>query len=316
MFFKKFFNVTIVILFIAQSRCSREEEVSREKKSDVLRKNPEKTSVDRVKDDMKYLVSLNGRKSFTADSLKTAEFLKKFMQTMEMIPFKNDFMIKYSDSRGTEQNVFGCLNPVSEKFVLVGAHFDHLGKSGNHLFPGADDNASGVSAVMEIIRLLNSSKEKLNVCFIFFSGEEMGLKGSKAFVKENESLVKKTKLMINLDMVGREFFGIIMKKSSPMGIGIITDGISKNVEKTITTNCEKNMLSPILLGESLIRSFGADYYYDSIPFNKKGIPTIFFSTGLHKDYHAESDTIDKINFDKIVATAKAVTDIIRNLQNH
>lgn len=191
---------------------------------------------------------------------------------------------------GKAYNVAGFINNNAPLTVVIGGHFDHLGFGGkNSLMPksklihyGADDNASGTAAIMELARYLkNAGLKKYNYILIAFSGEEEGLLGSEYFVKSSAYKKDKINYMINLDMIGR-------MNPTTNKVEVWAAGSSRNW-KTILKNETNTSLSFKVIKGSIRDS---DHY----PFYVNHIPTLFFITGLHPDYHKPSDTPDKINY--------------------
>ncbi len=208
---------------------------------------------------------------------------------------------------GTSKNVVGMIRGVDQKlnstYIVVGAHMDHCGKdSEGSIYPGADDNASGTAAVMELARAMmaNHVKPKRSILFIPFAGEEQGLLGSEAFV--NNPTVERDKIifMLNLDMVGR-------------GNGSIGIGGMENyprewrlIESLIPDSLRKRM-GKFRVGEN------SDHY----PFANKGIPAFFLVTsGDHPEYHQTSDTKDKIQPFVLGVAGTVAYDIILYLANY
>lgn len=190
------------------------------------------------------------------------------------------------------RNVIGYLDNKAPFTIVIGAHFDHLGygEDGNSMIRtgdlgihnGADDNASGTSAMIELAFLLKNSKAKqCNYLFIAFSAEELGLNGSKYFVENPTISLNEVKYMINMDMVGR------MNDSSKT---ITVGGYG-------TSPSWKPMLDAVKKKDFSIRidSSGTGPS-DHTSFYRKDIPVLFFFTGLHSDYHKPSDDADKINY--------------------
>jgi hypothetical protein len=190
-------------------------------------------------------------------------------------------------------NVIGYIDNGASTTVIFGAHFDHLGygedgnsmlRTGEHLIHnGADDNASGTAALIELARLLKNSKlTKNNYLFIAFSGEELGLFGSKYFVENPTVNISNINYMINMDMVGR-----LNDSTKVLTIGGY--GTSPEWSSLIRTKDKK---SPFVIK---IDSSGTGPS-DHTSFYRKNIPVLFFFTGLHADYHKPTDDFDKINY--------------------
>lgn len=184
---------------------------------------------------------------------------------------------------------------LKDEVVIVGAHYDHEGKDNNgQFYPGADDNASGTAAVLELARAFKNmeSKPKRTVLFILLTAEEKGLLGARFYVDNPLFPLEKTIAYINLDMIGRndvDQMSILGKYQYPKLFKII-DGINKK-----TTNFELN--------------FNADEFIknsDHFPFMRQKVPSIFFNSGMHDELHTPRDTVGRIITEKVEKTAQLV----------
>ncbi len=194
-------------------------------------------------------------------------------------------------------NVLGYIDNGAAATIVLGAHYDHLGwgEDGNSLVKavapqihnGADDNASGTAALIELGRLLKLSKNKQhNYLFIAFSGEELGLLGSRYFVEHATIDLRSISYMINMDMIGR--LNVASKLVTVGGFG------------TSPTWSEVYRLK----GKSALYASGLSFRFDSSgtgpsdhsSFYRKDIPVLFYFTGLHSDYHKPSDDAEKLNY--------------------
>ena len=195
-----------------------------------------------------------------------------------------------------------------DECIVVGAHYDHLGLGDQHslapsqigqIHHGADDNASGTSGLLELARGLSREKRKppRSIVFAAFAGEEAGLLGSSFYVSHPALPLSQTLAMINLDMIGR-----ISKNRLYVGGTGTSPGFRKLVE-------EAN--SP--LGFEL--SFSASGYgaSDHTSFTVRGVPVLFFFSGLHSDYHKPSDTWDKIDAVDGARVVGLVANVIQSL---
>lgn len=194
--------------------------------------------------------------------------------------------------------------------LLVGAHYDHLGKGGSGsgslrpdttaLHPGADDNASGVSAAMETARLLKESSQrrklKKDIIFAAFGAEEKGTIGSAILADTLEKMGSLPKLMINLDMVGR-------LRDSVLQVG--GTGTFQAADSLLGTHLVPSL--PLLLKKSE-SGYGPS---DHSVFYRSGVPVLFFSTLPHTDYHTPFDTPDRINYQGMAAIVTYVTAVAR-----
>ncbi|HEU5167089.1 MAG TPA: M20/M25/M40 family metallo-hydrolase [Chitinophagaceae bacterium] len=201
--------------------------------------------------------------------------------------------VDIGEKKRTGRNIIGYLDNGAARTVVLGAHYDHLGygEDGNSMLRtgekaihnGADDNASGTAALIELARILKSTKQKNNnYLFIAFSAEELGLNGSKFFTEHPTIDFTKVNYMINMDMVGR-----LNDSSQVVTIGGY--GTSPQWSSLIDPNNKKN---PFVIR---IDSSGTGPS-DHTSFYRKDIPVLFFFTGLHTDYHKPTDDFDKINY--------------------
>ncbi|NLN96674.1 MAG: M20/M25/M40 family metallo-hydrolase [Bacteroidales bacterium] len=211
------------------------------------------------------------------------------------------------------QNVVAILhgnsNEMSEEYIVIGAHHDHLGMGGTGsgsrmpdsiaIHHGADDNASGVAALLELASNMASkqSRNKRSILFVSFGAEEMGLVGSKYFVSNLPVPASQIKTMINLDMIGR------LKEDSVLTIG--GTGTAKEMDEILSL-FENDLPFKI--------SRQPDGYgpSDHAAFYAASIPVLFFTTGAHEDYHTPLDTWDKIN----IAGLEAISDFVYDLSNY
>ena len=201
--------------------------------------------------------------------------------------------VDIGEMKRTGHNVIGYIDNGAATTVILGAHFDHLGygEDGNSMLRtgerlihnGADDNASGTAALIELARLLkNSTFKNNNYLFIAFSGEELGLFGSKYFVENPTINLSSVNYMINMDMVGR-----LNDSTKVLTVGGY--GTAAEWSSLVSTTDKK---SPFIIR---IDSSGTGPS-DHTSFYWKEIPVLFFFTGLHQDYHKPSDDFDKINY--------------------
>ncbi len=232
----------------------------------------------------------------------TAAAKRKFGITDESSP-ELTAQVKFEKINRWGTNVVAGIDNGAESTLVIGAHLDHLGygedANSRHtgepgIHNGADDNASGTAAVMELARLLKEKGDKrFNYIFLHFSGEELGLYGSKYFTENPSIALKKVNYMINLDMVGR--FNDSSKALTVGGIG--------------TSPSWAQLVQPTADFILKIDSSGTGPS-DHTSFYRKDIPVLFFFTGLHTDYHKPSDDAEKINYAGMVKIVKYISDII------
>ncbi len=242
-------------------------------------------------------------------------------QTRQPASFEFDLTVTGSaeiiKNKATTQNVVAILrgnDPILQSEVIVlGAHYDHLGMGGpgsgsrrpdtTAVHNGADDNASGVAALLEIMEMLAAKKNTLkrSVLGIAFGAEEMGTLGSRYFTDHPLVDLDKITAMINLDMIGR-------LDSLTNSISIGGSGTAREFSDIIARHADMVELSTQLAPEG----YGPS---DHAPFYAQDIPVLSLMTGIHQDYHTPEDDIDNINFRGLKTVADFVYATIADLAN-
>jgi hypothetical protein len=248
--------------------------------------------------------SMEGRGTGTAGEKLALTYIQTQWKQMGLEPkgganlFTQKFPFKGgthgTGTEGTAYNLVGYIDNNADNTVVIGAHYDHLGLGNqgssldanpqNKIHNGADDNASGVAGVIELARYFqtNKTKEATNFLFICFSGEELGLYGSKYFTENPTIDLGKVTYMINLDMIGR--LDLSTKSVAVSGTG--TSPAWEALLKSLATEKLQIKTDSAGIGPS-----------DHTSFYLKNIPVLHFFTGSHSDYHKPSDDVEKINFE-------------------
>jgi len=208
----------------------------------------------------------------------------------------------------TGYNVGAFIDNNAKTTIIIGGHYDHLGMGKENstyvgdvpmIHNGADDNASGSAAVLEVARYFkNSAKKNNNYLFLNFSAEEKGLIGSASYTRSDAFDSTKINYMINLDMVGR-----YNAESLKSGLEIIGTGTSPDWDTLISTNPNETKLK-------IKRTKTGFDGSDQMSFYMKNVPVLFFFTGIHADYHKPTDDVDKINFGKEAEIIEFVEKLI------
>lgn len=205
-------------------------------------------------------------------------------------------------------NVIGFIDNGAANTAVIGAHYDHLGygdesslyREGRAIHNGADDNASGTAALIELARRLKSSPDKKNnYLFIAFSGEEKGLLGSNYFVKHPTVDLKKVNYMINMDMVGR---------LKPEEKSLIISG-------TGTSPSWKQVLDTMMQGVKIKMTESGMGPSDHTSFYLDSIPVLHFFSGTHSEYHKPSDDEALINYEGEILIIKIIMQVIDRLND-
>jgi hypothetical protein len=230
------------------------------------------------------------------------------------VKVKRDIIVNQSKDVKTliSQNVIGFIEGTDKKdeLVIISAHYDHLGKRGEDIYNGADDNGSGTTTVLELaeaFRLAESAGQgpRRSVLFLLVTGEEKGLLGSYYYTENPLFDLDNTVVNINIDMVGRVDEKYIDNPNYIYVIG--SDRLSSDLH-TINEEANADYSGLTLDYKYNSESDPNKFYYRSDHYNfaKKGIPAIFYFNGVHADYHRTTDTVDKINFEKMEKVGRLI----------
>jgi aminopeptidase YwaD len=233
----------------------------------------------------------------------TKDAAKKFLND-KTSNYDINLNVTLGDKKRTGHNVNGFINNGAVNTIIIGAHYDHLGYGEDHnslwtgapeIHNGADDNASGTAAVIELARMLKKAKLKNNnYLFICFSGEELGLFGSKYFTEHPTIDLNSANYMINSDMVGRLNDSTHTITIGGYGTSPAWGNILDEKTKAFSVKFDSSGIGPS----------------DHTSFYLKNIPVLFFFTGTHKDYHKPTDDVDKINFSGELEVIKYIYHVI------
>ncbi len=211
-------------------------------------------------------------------------------RSFALAKLKVDLAVDIRHDTKTVHNVAAYIPGEAKEYVVVGAHYDHLGLGDEHslapslvghIHPGADDNASGTAGVIELARWFSKQpKQKRGILFLTFAGEELGLLGSGWYVNHPVLPLEDAVAMINMDMIGRIRDGKVYVNGSGTG--------------STLTALVKDVKAPAGLHFDLSEQTGYGGS-DHMSFTLKNVPVLFFFSGLHGDYHKPSDTADKID---------------------
>lgn len=270
--------------------------------------------------DMEYLASdkLEGREIGSDGEKAAAKYLVKRFKKIGLEPKGTDgyyqvFSVKprynphakvqADTSKALEgRNVIGFIDNKAQYTVVIGAHFDHLGygdegslSEESAIHNGADDNASGVSVMLQLAEWLKEKYTNNNYLFIAFSGEEKGLWGSNWFVKHPTIELSRVNYMLNMDMVGR------LDKEKKLAV--YGTGTSPTWNTLLEKIAESNGVHMISKESGVGPSDHTSFYLEDEP-------VLHFFTGQHDDYHKPSDDADKINYEGMKVVQKFIEDVI------
>ena len=293
-----------------------------------------------IRRDIEFLASdrLEGRLAGTPGNDSAAAYIARRYGALGLVELEPGYLQPFNalsaqdahmgrtEPRPT-QNVVALLrgrDPVlRDEYVVIGAHFDHLGRSpvyaqdsGDAIRNGADDNASGTAAVLELARLLAAHPPRRSVIFANFSAEELGVLGSGWFVNHSPVPAGSIVAMLNFDMVGR------LRNDRLIVYGTSTATELKGILDSANAALAANAVAANGEGKgAFIIAGGGDGYgpSDQTSFYAKDIPVLHFFTDLHEDYHRATDDADKINAAgeaRIVELALRVARAIADRPSH
>ena len=254
--------------------------------------------------------SLEGRNTNTLGNEKARNYIINRLQKIGVSAYVPgyiqgfEFENRKKDSISAK-NILGYIQGFNSKdYIVLSAHYDHLGmKDSTEVFNGADDNASGVAALLLLADYFQQNQPNNNILFAFFDAEEMGLQGSKYFMQSvvvDSSLIK---LNVNLDMVGRG------DKNELYAVGTYFTPFLK----TLIDNAAVNQAIKVLYGRDVPKKRpNWVNSSDHAPFHQAGIPFVYFGVDDHADYHKVTDTADKINPDFYLGAVKIIKKAVEN----
>ncbi|MCS7017789.1 MAG: M28 family peptidase [Cytophagales bacterium] len=272
---------------------------------------------ERLLEDLKTLASveLEGRRTGTQGAVKARLFIQKRFAEIGLKPafgksYEQPFWVKNQKEAIEGVNLAGFIagTKKNKQWIVICAHYDHLGKVGSTVFPGADDNASGVAALLALAEYFTKKPPQHNLLFLTPDAEEMGLKGAKHFLKNLPFPIEQLALHINMDMISRS------NKNELFAVGTYHYPVLKKI-----------LAQYVAKGFKL--SFGHDHPQhptqddwsnasDHAPFHQQGIPFVYFGVEDHEDYHQPTDTFERIHPTFFSAVVAGIAECVHLLDQH
>lgn len=265
------------------------------------------------------LEKLNGRVAGSQDEKKAATLLARKFAALNLDPLlaKNNFYFQpfpipqrtsyyesgrlkfkgVGEAKKTSQNVVGILPGRSDKILILSAHYDGQGVNNKKVYPSANDNLSGIAALLELANSLRTrSNRNLNYVFVAFGAEEMGLLGSHYFVQNLPFAKDKIMGLINLDTIGNGSGKMLLHATSPSSLVNLVQAKLQNYDFEVSTQIGPKRIS--------------DHY----PFGIAGIPSLsILDFEWLKENHTPADTLDKVDLDQVMLVVKAIEDAVLSL---
>jgi len=256
-----------------------------------------------------------GREAGSETGHKAGDWIASQAEKLGLKPAGDDgtYFQNFTQGRRKLRNVVATLpaqegSEHADEVVVIGSHYDHLGKggfgamdfmsAGNKVHYGADDNASGSTGTLTLARAFAAmGPAKRRIVFVWFDGEELGLYGSKRYVKSPAFPLEKTVAMLNMDMIGR------LRNDKLVIYGINTGSSFPDILKRASEGTDLKLdLHDAMPNNS-----------DHWSFYSKKVPVVALFTGLHKDYHRATDTVDKIELDGMVRVLRLAYGIVHGI---
>ena len=266
---------------------------------------------------LKHLKTLSsdnfeGRRTGTKGGIKAKKYIINQFYTLSVLPFKENYEQSFTfESRGKTYkgvNVLGLIKgtELPHKYIVISAHYDHEGVKKGKIYNGADDNASGISALFTFAEYFKNNPPKYSVVLAAFDAEELGLKGSKYFVQSSAIPHHKIVANLNMDMISRS------DKNELFAVGT---RYNKNLKHLVSNfkHSNKITLSMGHDGEDGLDNW--TYSSDHASFHKKGIPVLYFGVEDHKDYHEPTDDFENIHPEFYKEAVKTIISVFKKIDN-
>jgi len=245
---------------------------------------------------------MEGRRTGTPGNQRARDFIVERFRALGLKPIGTGYEQKFTSGEASAANVAGLVRGTArpDDFLLVTAHYDHLGVRNGALHPGADDNASGIAVLLQAAAYVARHPLKHSVAFVAFDSEEQGLRGAKYFVAHPPIVLKRIRLMINLDMVSRNDASTIFASGT---------SFHPELKELVTRAAEGRKLTVRFGHDRPSKEKGAEDWTnqsDQGPFHAAGVRTLYYGVEDHPDYHKPTDTADKIPRPFFTAVAELV----------
>lgn len=257
--------------------------------------------------------SFEGRRTGTLGAVKTKKYIINAFESLNVKPLGKNYEQPFSFSdKGKNYhaaNILGVIPGTTfpESYVIISAHYDHEGIKRGKIYNGADDNASGLSALFSFAEYFKNNPPKHSVILAAFDAEELGLKGSEYFVKNSIIPLKAIMINFNLDMISRSDENVLFA---------VGTSYSETLKEVVTkTKCSAKI--KLLTGHDNKKDWRNDWTYssDQGSFHKKGIPFLYFGVEDHADYHKPTDDFENINPEFYIEAVKTIISVFEKIDD-
>jgi Zn-dependent M28 family amino/carboxypeptidase len=254
--------------------------------------------------------AFEGRRTGTNGAKKAKDYIINQLSSFNVLPldknFEQPFTFTYQDRNYQGANILGCVKGTvtPEKYIVISAHYDHEGIKNGQIYNGADDDASGISALISFAEYFKKNPPQHSVIIAAFDAEELGLEGSKYYV--NNSIVPLNNIVVNLnmDMISRS------ETNTLFAVGTRYDENLKALIANFKT-IDKVKLLPGHDGDDNLENW--TYSSDHASFHKKGIPFLYFGVDDHQDYHTPNDDFENIHPEFFKESVQVIISTFNNI---
>ncbi|WP_134088128.1 M28 family peptidase [Olivibacter sp. XZL3] len=297
------YRFSVLALFFCFSCCASVKERAEQEDATILK-------------DLQTLSSddFEGRKTGTTGAERARAFITERFKSLgiQTLPDQSGYLqsFQFNDKKEAVRegiNVLGYIPGKLKETLVISAHYDHLGRIKDSIYNGADDNASGVAALLHFAAYFSKNKPNFTLIFAAFDAEEMGLQGAKAFVANPPVPLERIKLNINMDMIAH---------NDKNELYVCGANLYPQMKNYIEQKADSTKIK-LLLGHDDPKAGHDDWtnQSDQGAFHAKGIPFLYFGVEDHRDYHQPSDTYENTNPTFYVGAVDAILNVLLNIDN-
>ena len=260
--------------------------------------------------------NMAGRRFASSESKIAQNYLISSLINSDVQPFQKQYIHPFTHSsfftEKSGNNIIGYVKGTSfpEQYIVLTAHYDHLGRKGTQIYNGADDNASGTAALLAFADKITKEPLKHSVIFLFTDGEEVNLLGSKAFVSQQKQLLPQITLNINVDMIaGSKNTKQLHFIDNRLEQILSQDNIQhlRDLPSSSIIKLKRGFKRDNNRANSRVSWTGAS---DHGPFNSEHIPFIYFGVGMHSNYHTTNDDFENVNLEFYIQACQSIFEYL------
>lgn len=256
--------------------------------------------------------AFEGRRTGTNGGEKAEKYIVNQFMANDVLPlgnhFEQPFSFKTEGKHYQGKNILGVIKGTlyPENYIVISAHYDHEGIKNGLIYNGADDDASGVSALFSFVEYFKNNPPEHSIILAAFDGEELGLQGSKYYVNHSIIPLKQIMVNLNMDMISRS------DKSELFAVGTVYNEALKPI---ITSNAYSNKINLLTGHDEGNWKENWTYSSDHASFHNKGIPFLYFGVEDHEDYHEPTDDFENIQPDFYIESVKVIMSVFEKIDS-